>query len=188
MLSLIACMAKNRVIGHKGHIPWKLKGELEYFRTITAGSKVIMGRKTWESLPVKPLKSRLNVVVSRNTQWRWDMQDQYSWYDAPNNRNAKFCEDLQHAILDCSPDYSGWDDNIFIIGGASLYEEALKKLVVDRIYLTVINQNYEGDVFFPQFNQEDYLPKLWQTEVENGIEYTKFIFENKVWSYEAVHS
>lgn len=129
-VSIIVAVSENGVIGRSGDIPWKLKRDLRRFRDITVGSTVIMGRKTYESLDVKPLPRRQNVIITRNLS-----------YEAPGCMIATSLDDaLQKAE---SP-------NIFIIGGASLYNEALSR--ADRIYLTRVHTVVLGDTFFPDVN------------------------------------
>ncbi len=138
MISLIAAIAKNRAIGNKGQLLWHLPEDMRYFRETTRGKPVIMGRKTWESLPdsFRPLPGRHNIVVSRNLA-----------YQAPG---ATLAGSLDDAIR-----VAGEAVEVFVIGGAELYRQALP--VASRLYLTEIAQDFTGDVFFP-----DVLPEEWE--------------------------
>ncbi len=154
-ISLIAAMAKNRVIGKQGVIPWKIPGEQKLFKEITLGHAVIMGRKTYESLG-RPLPGRTNIVVTRQKQYR-----------------AEACivvHDLSSALNCCPED----DDEAFICGGGKLYYEALP--IADRIYLTVIPREIRGDTYFPEISSMDFRVK--ESKRIEGIEpYDFFIYE-----------
>ncbi|MDR2716720.1 MAG: dihydrofolate reductase [Treponema sp.] len=129
---IIAAMTENRVIGKNNALPWSLKADMAHFKELTTGWPCIMGRKTWESLPKRPLPGRPNIIISRSL----------SAVDAPET--AVF-PSLQEAIQHCA-DYQ----KIFICGGASLYREALP--LAHKIELTVIHKHYEGDAFFPEID------------------------------------
>ena len=126
-VNLIVAMAKNRVIGIDNKMPWHLPADFAWFKKHTLGHPVIMGRKTFESIG-KPLPGRRNIVVSRNRHWRADGCDVFSSLDAA----------LASGIN---------SEQIFVIGGASLYQEALP--VTDRIYLTEVDAAPPGDTYFP---------------------------------------
>lgn len=128
-LSLIVAVARNGVIGRDGDLPWRLPEDMKAFRRITLGHHVIMGRKTWESLS-KPLVSRVNVVVTRQSD-----------YVATG---ATVVHSLEDAVTLAT---SAGDDEAFIIGGSSLYEEALP--LVRHIYLTRVDADVPGDTTFP---------------------------------------
>jgi len=130
---IIAAMAENRVIGRSNAIPWSIKEDMQRFKQLTSGWPCIMGRKTWESLPKKPLPGRLNIIVSKSMS-----RDSSS---APPG--VKICESLSSAIDDCVS-----YEKIFICGGENIYKEAMS--VADKIELTLVHGNYEGDTFFPE--------------------------------------
>ena len=134
-LSLIVAMAKNRVIGANNTLPWHLPADLRHFKTLTMGHHMIMGRKTYESIG-KPLPGRTSVVVSRN-----------AGYSAPG---VIVVNSLKAAIEACEG-----DEEIFVIGGAELYRQAIG--LADRIYLTEIDADIAGDAYFTEFDS-----KLWQ--------------------------
>lgn len=123
-------MSRNRVIGAGGKIPWRLPGELKRFKSITMGHHIIMGRKTWESIG-RALPGRTSVVVTRQ-----------SGYQAPG---AIVTRSLEDALAAC-----GNDEEIFVIGGAELYAQALPR--ASRLYLTVVDADIEGDTRMPEFD------------------------------------
>jgi dihydrofolate reductase len=137
-ISLIAAMAKNRVIGRQGNIPWKIAGEQKIFKTITMGHTVIMGRKTFESLD-QPLAGRTNIIVTRQRDYRAE--------------GCMVVHDLASAIKCCAQD----EDEAFICGGGQLYHEALP--LADRIYLTVIPKEIPGDTYFPDIPSAEFRVK-----------------------------
>ena len=129
-ISIIAAMARNRVIGKGNRIPWRLPGELQMFRKVTMGHHMVMGRKTYESLN-RLLPGRTTVIVTRDPNYRV--------------AGALVVNSLQVAIAACGP-----DDEVFIIGGAQLFELALP--LADRIYLTTVQAEFEGDTTMPDFD------------------------------------
>lgn len=137
MIALIVAHTKNRVIGNKGQIPWKIKGEQKRFRELTTGNVVIMGRRSYEEIG-RPLPNRTTIVVSTKKN-----------FDAENCLTAK---SLVKAI-----ELAGERD-VYISGGARLYEEALA--VVDKMYITEIECNIEGDTYFPEFEKEDFVKEI----------------------------
>ncbi|MHB1591291.1 MAG: dihydrofolate reductase [Sulfuricella sp.] len=157
-ISIIAAMAGNRVIGIANTLPWRLPEDLKHFKALTTGHHILMGRKTWESLPGK-LPGRTSVVITRSR----DLQ-------APGCIVANSIED---AIAAC-----GGDDEVFFIGGAELYRQVLD--VADRIYLTEIKADFAGDAWFPEFD-----PGLWQEtgrkpcKSESGLECDFLIYDKK---------
>jgi dihydrofolate reductase len=136
-VSLIWAMSRNGVIGRDNGLPWHLPREMKHFMTTTLGHPVIMGRRTFESMNGKPLPRRHNIVVTRNPQYR-----------APG---AVVVPDLESALAAASADGSGSAaDEAFIIGGAELYRSSLD--VADRLYVTVVEAELEGDTFFPELD------------------------------------
>jgi dihydrofolate reductase len=129
-LSLIVAMARNRVIGADGAIPWHLPGELKLFKGLTMGHHMIMGRKTYESIG-RLLPGRTTVIVTRQRNYR-----------VPG---AVVAHTLAEAIAACAG-----DDEIFVIGGAEIFREALP--LADRIYLTTVEADVRGDTFMPPFD------------------------------------
>ena len=155
ILSLIAAMASNRIIGNKGDIPWKIPGEQKMFKEITLGHTVIMGRKTYETLG-QPLPGRTNIVVTRQTA-----------YQAPG---CLIAHDLADAIQACAQD----ENEAFICGGGQLYHEAFA--MADRIYLTVIPKEIPGDTYFPEISEVEF--EMIKSEMIDGVEpYSFYIYE-----------
>ena len=133
-ISLIAALSNNSVIGVKGKIPWELKEDLIHFKKITLGSAIIMGRKTFESIG-KPLKERLNIVMTRNPKGL-DGIEEVSSMESAIKVGLNFSE------------------NIFVIGGQSIYETFLP--ISTKMYLTFINIEVSGDTFFPKWDKNEW--------------------------------
>lgn len=134
LLSAIAAMDKNRVIGQNNALPWHLPADLAHFKTLTTGHPILMGRKTHESIG-RPLPNRTNIVLTR---------DQH--YTAAG---VVIVHSLDEAIAACSS-----DEEIFIIGGAEIYALALPRL--SRLYLTLIDHAFPGDTQFPALNTHEW--------------------------------
>jgi len=133
MIALIVAFSKNRVIGNKGIIPWKIKGEQKRFKELTTGNVVVMGRRSYEEIG-KPLPNRTTIVIS-NTKTYSDV-------------NCMTATSLNEALKMAE------GRNVYIAGGAQLYKESI--YLVDKMYITLIDEIVEGDTVFPQFNEEDY--------------------------------
>lgn len=135
-VALIVARSRNGVIGRDNQLPWRLPEDLRYFKRVTMGKPVIMGRNTWESLG-KPLPGRDNIVITRNENF-------YA-------HGATVVNDLETALLlaDSLANASGADE-IMIIGGAQVYTEALPQ--VTRAYITEVDAEIDGDAFFPDMN------------------------------------
>ena len=131
-LSLIAAVAANGVIGSENELPWRLPEDLKRFKALTLGNPVIMGRRTFESIG-RPLPGRRNIVVTRNPDYRAE------GCETPNTFEA--------AIAACN----GTTDEVFVIGGAQIYAEALP--LAQRLYLTEIRRAFEGDARFPDWDR-----------------------------------
>lgn len=130
-LSIIAAMARNRVIGIGNTLPWRLPADLAHFKALTMGHHMIMGRKTYESLG-KPLPGRTSVIVTRDAA-----------FSAPG---CVVAHSLDEAVAACEGDAEA-----FFIGGADLYRQALD--VAQRMYLTEVKTAVEGDAWFPEFDR-----------------------------------
>jgi dihydrofolate reductase len=130
------------VIGRDGALPWRLKSDLTLFKALTLGKPVIMGRKTWESLPRRPLPGRLNIVITRDG----------SYGEQPVAKGALVCEDFSDAV-EIAREQAEEDgvDEVCVIGGAALFALALPK--AKRIYLTEVDADVEGDVRMPPFEE-----------------------------------
>lgn len=136
MISIIAAVAKNGVIGKSNAIPWYIPEDLKHFKEVTTGHTVIMGRKTFESIMSslgKPLPNRKNVVITHDLGYK--VPQEVLVYTT--------LEDALEAVKD--------DGEIFIAGGGEIYKQTIDK--ANRLYLTEVHDDKEGDVFFPQFNK-----------------------------------
>lgn len=136
-IALVVAMAENRVIGKSGALPWRIPEDMKWFRAITMGKPCIMGRKTWESLPKKPLPGRINIVVTRD-----------SGYVADGATVATSFDDAVAAAMRHEP------EEIAVLGGAQIYAEAMKR--ADRIYLTRVHKSFDGDAFFPALDEREW--------------------------------
>jgi dihydrofolate reductase len=134
VITLLAAVARNGVIGIDNRLPWHLPADLKHFKALTLGHTVIMGRKTWESLPAKfrPLPGRRNIVVTRDPSYRAE--------------GAVVAQSLPAAIA------AAGNDEAFVIGGAELYAAALP--LADRLQLTEIDAAFEGDTWFPAIDPD----------------------------------
>jgi dihydrofolate reductase len=131
---LIVAMARNRVIGANGAIPWHLPNELQLFKRLTMGHHIVMGRKTFESIG-RLLPGRTTVIVTRQ-----------AGYAVPG---AVVAHSLEEALAACAG-----DDEVFVIGGAEIFRSALP--LADRIHLTVVDAEPAGDTFMPEFDRADW--------------------------------
>jgi len=131
MISIIVAIAENRAIGKNNDLLWHIPADLKRFRQITSGHSVIMGKRTWESLPKRPLPNRRNVVIT----------------DVPGEQieGCEMAYSIEEALAKCDP---GTEN--FIIGGASVYRQFLS--FADRLYLTFVHKSFEADVFFPEID------------------------------------
>ena len=140
-IALVVARARNGVIGRDGGLPWRLKSDMALFKQTTMFKPVVMGRKTWDSLPRKPLPGRLNVVLSRDGSFE--------------PKDAVVCERFAEA-LELAREQAAEDgaEEICVIGGVALFELALPK--AKRLYLTEVDAEPEGDVHFPPFSEDDW--------------------------------
>ncbi|MBR2352614.1 MAG: dihydrofolate reductase [Alistipes sp.] len=147
MVSIIVAIAENGVIGDKNALLWNIREDMRRFRTTTSGHPVVMGRKTYESIG-RPLPKRTNVVITRGD----------TAFDG-----CLMAHSLEEAIA-----LFPHDEEVFIIGGAQIYEQAL--LLADRLYLTVVHRQYEGDTSFPQLDMSQWR-ELAREEFARGEEF-----------------
>jgi dihydrofolate reductase len=133
-VTLIAALSRNRCIGKNGTIPWRIPEDMAHFKALTTGNVVVMGRKTWESLPerFRPLPERTNIVLTRQT-------------DYPLPDGVERYVSLTDA-LEAHP-----YELLFVIGGGEVYKEALP--LADRLELTHVDQDVDGDAFFPEIGE-----------------------------------
>lgn len=131
-LSLIVAMDKNRLIGNANQLPWHLPADLAFFKRTTMGKPVVMGRKTFESIG-RPLPGRRNIVITRNSHFIAD--------------GCQIVSDIDTALAICEV-----DDEVMLIGGASLYEQTIARATA--MYVTEIDHVFNGDTWFPEFSQQ----------------------------------
>jgi|SRR5690554_1963569 dihydrofolate reductase len=134
-LAMIAAQSENRVIGHNNKLPWYLPEDLKYFKRVTLGKPIIMGRKTFESIG-RPLPGRTNIIVTRNADWTHE------------GAGVRVVHSLQQAIelAESLALVNGFEESL-VIGGAEIYALALPR--ADRLYLTQVHAEVQGDAYFP---------------------------------------
>jgi dihydrofolate reductase len=162
MISIIVAVSEDLGIGKDNELLWHISEDLKRFRRLTSGNTVIMGKKTWESLPKRPLAGRKNVVLTDNPD--------------ESIENAVTAYSINDALSKC-----GADEEIFIIGGGSVYRQFMP--FADRLYITHVHKKTPADVYFPEID-----PDIWEiTEKEefkndgNGsIPYTYTVYERKI--------
>lgn len=158
MISIVAAMDKNRVIGAKDEIPWKLPADLKYFRDLTINHTVVMGRKTFESIG-KALPRRMNIVISRNRD-----------FHAPR---CIVVDSLEKALA-----LTWEEEEVFFIGGGEIYRQIISR--AERLYVTLIDAEFSGSVFFPAID-----PVLWKkVKEEQGVRDKKNPYDYKFVVYE----
>lgn len=165
-IAVIAAMSQNRVIGKNNKLPWHLPNDLKFFKESTMGKPIIMGRKTFESIG-RPLPGRQNIVITRNQDWQ--------------HEGVTTLPDVPSAILvaTTAAEESGADE-IMVIGGQQIYEQTLP--MADRLYLTRVDADIEGDAFFPAFNANAYelvSEEAYSACSKNPYPYRFQIFERK---------
>jgi dihydrofolate reductase len=143
-ISLIVAMDQNRVIGLNNRTPWRLPADMKYFKKTTMGKPIIMGRKTYESIG-RPLPGRKNIVVTSSRHYK-----------------AEGCT-VVHSIEDALS--AAGEGEVMVIGGARLYEQLLP--VADRLYVTLLEKQFEGDTYFPEIDEGDWL-EIAREDIEPG--------------------
>ena len=133
-VKLIVAKANNNAIGKGNDLIWHLPEDLKFFKRTTLGHTLIMGRKTFESIG-KPLPGRTTIIVTRDKSYRVE--------------NCKIAYSLEEALQLVEN-----DDSPFIAGGASIYEQALEKNIIEEMIVTDVDESFEGDAFFPEFDKE----------------------------------
>ncbi len=137
-IAFVVAVARNGIIGRRGDLPWRISSDLKRFKQITLGKPVIMGRKTWESLPRRPLVGRLNIVITRHHGYRAE--------------GAVVVASIDEAIARAR---EAETEEICVIGGSDIFRQFLP--MADRLYLTEVDLEPEGDVFFPPLD-----PAQWR--------------------------
>lgn len=143
MIHIIAAISKNNALGKDNQLLWYLPNDLKYFKKVTTGYPVIMGRKTFESIG-KPLPNRLNLIISRNKK--------------SSTENLIYCNSLSEAIALASAQ----NKDIFIIGGGEVYKQAMP--LAQKLHLTLVDTVIEADTFFPEVNTDE-----WQLETQQDF-------------------
>lgn len=158
MLAIIVALSENNVVGIENRLPWKISADLRRVKALTMGHHILMGRKTHESIG-KPLPGRTNVIISRN-----------------GNYSAEGCVIVNS--LDAALELAKQDPEIFVFGGGEIFKQALP--LVQKIYMTRVHTNIDGDTYFPELNPEE-----WQlTEEERHAADEKNEFDYSFLTYE----
>jgi dihydrofolate reductase len=160
-LSVLAAMAQNRIIGNNNAIPWRLPHDLKHFKELTMGHPIIMGRKTHDSIG-RLLPGRTSIIITRQPD-----------YEVPG---ALVVNSIGEALSICSQTRSEEGEHLdqvnecFVIGGADIFQQMLP--LCDRIYMTEIHRDFEGDAYFPEFDRNDWREVSHEEHVDdNGLEY-----------------
>ena len=165
---IIACINQQRVLGNEGKLLYHIGNDLANFKRMTVGNVVIMGRKTFESLPNgEPLKNRINIILTADEEYGVD-----SKFD-----NVYIVHSVDDAIELCEAFFS--DKEVFIIGGESIYRQFMERNIVSEMRLTIVNDEADGDVVFPEYNEEDwyvYYKSMAQVSSWEGVD-KSFYFE-----------
>ena len=143
LISLIVAHSSNRVIGIDGQLPWHIPDDLKYFKSITMGKPIIMGRKTFDSIG-KPLPGRLNIIITKNTDLTIE--------------ECVVVNNLEAAITEAKNYFKTQDtdqEEIFIIGGAQIFKQSME--FANKIYITEVHAEYAGDVFFDELSDNDWI-------------------------------
>ncbi|MBW2976454.1 type 3 dihydrofolate reductase [Candidatus Woesearchaeota archaeon] len=160
IISLIAAIGKNKVIGKGNSLPWKLPADMKRFKELTEGKPVIMGRKTFESIG-KPLPKRKNIILTRDQDYRAE--------------NCIVVHSIEEAL-----EAAENNEEIMIIGGAQVYREFLPK--ADRMYLTLIDADFEGDAYFPEYKIEEWDETSYEEhemDKDNPHDYVFLVLERR---------
>ncbi|MGJ9384093.1 dihydrofolate reductase [Salipaludibacillus sp. CF4.18] len=160
MISMIAAMSENNVIGKDGQMPWHLPGDLQFFKQTTNGHSIVMGRKTFESIG-RPLPKRRNIVLTRNND-----------FSAEGVEVINNFSEMDKLVKD--------EEEFFVIGGATIYEQLLP--LADRLYITEIHESFEGDTFFPAIDDgqwEVVASKKGKVDERNSHAHTFLTYERK---------
>ncbi len=159
MISLIVAHDLNRVIGNENKMPWHIPNELAYFKEKTMGKAIIMGRNTFESIG-RPLPGRLNIVISRNTEYKVEGVT------------------VVHSIKEAIEMAKEYHEEVMIIGGEQIFKEVLP--FADILYVTLIQHQYEGTTFFPEYEEEwEVVSSSEKNSTENNVHYEYLVFKRK---------
>ena len=161
-ISAIVAMAQNGVIGYQQQLPWKLPKDLKRFQTLTQGFPILMGSKTFQSIG-KVLPGRLHLVLSKKPQ---------QYLNASSHHPVQFFQSFENAIQSVRGRFS----EVFIIGGEKVYQQAIPH--VQRLYMTLIHQNYLGDTFFPPFPYAEF-EKVSQEDFFEPFPFSFLVWDRK---------
>lgn len=158
---IIACVNEKLTLGNEGNLIYHIGNDMKNFKRMTTNNVVIMGRKTFESLPnQEPLPNRVNIIVTSNKEYCIDS----------NYENVFIVHSIEDAINLCDAFYS--DKDCFVIGGATLYQQFIEKDLVDTLYLTEVNDDADGDTYFPNVLDNWYLFYQSYTQRQRSNELT----------------
>ena len=163
MISCLLAMDRNQGIGYNNDLPWHLPEDLKYFRRVTMGHTIVMGRKTFDSIG-KALPGRRNIIMTRDAN-----------FDHPEGTEVIHSVDALLLLNKQSP-----NEEFFVIGGADIFRQVLP--VTDRLYITFIDAQYKADTFFPEINWDEWnliSSKSGEQQQEAGVEYQFRVFEKK---------
>lgn len=163
ILSQIAAMSINRVIGVNNQLPWNIPEDLKYFKQMTKNKILIMGRKTFESLPGQ-LPNRYHIVISRSEI-------------ISDEENLCFVTSFEAAKKKAAELIPAWNPEVMICGGSEIYKMTLP--FADRIYLTVIEKEYDGDAFFPEFDEKMFTLETKLPEKPGPVPFAYRIYSKK---------
>ncbi len=159
---IIACFNQKHILGKNGHLIWRIKNDITNFKRQTLNNVVIMGRKTYESLPNgEPLKDRINIILTSNKEFSVD----------PKHDNVYIVHSVSDAVELCDAFFDGKE--VFVIGGESIYNQFMDANLIDEMRLTIVNDEAEGDVFFPDYNENNwylYYKSMAQVSSWEGVE------------------
>jgi dihydrofolate reductase len=151
MISIIVAIAENNAIGKNNDLLWHIPEDMKRFRQITSGHKIIMGKRTYESLPHRPLKNRTNIVIS----------------DIPGDRyeGAVMAYSIEEALEHCPA-----DEECFIIGGGMVYRQFLP--LADKLYITRVDKPFDADIFFPEIDPGTWKETSRDEGADRGLDFT----------------
>ncbi|MAE42886.1 type 3 dihydrofolate reductase [Candidatus Woesearchaeota archaeon] len=159
-ISFVVAMGRNKVIGSNNSLPWNMPADMKHFKKLTLGKPIIMGRKTYETIG-KPLPNRKNIIITRDQDYK-----------------AEGCI-VAHSIEESLQSAENAEE-VMVIGGAQIYKEFLPK--ANRIYLTIIDHDFEGDTHFPEYNEEEWQEierEEHKADEENKYDYVFVTLERK---------
>ncbi len=162
IISAIVARSTNNVIGTQNKMPWHLPKEFKYFKKITSGHHIVMGRKNYEAIG-RPLPNRTNIIITRNTEYK-----------------AEGCE-VVHNIKDALEiAMKAGENEVFIIGGGEIYKQCM--MLFQKMYITEVHTEIEGDVFYPEFSLDEWKETssiFVEKDEKNAFDFTCKVFEKK---------